>query len=75
MEKNEGFLFNITNAYGAHIRKMTARARKVINVLWEIWKRAGIGLLEDRLLLLNAIGKVRCMYEKEIWRWINCKDL
>ena len=64
-----GFWFSTKNAYSLHIRRMAAKVKKAINMVWGLWKRARLNNLSRRLYLLDTIAKSGCLYGAEIWGW------
>lgn len=49
--------------------------KKATNAVWEIWRRARINTLEERLYLMDAIVKAGCFYGVEIWGWTAWEEL
>lgn len=64
-----GVWFTTKNVFSTHVKRMAAKARKAINTVWGIWKRARINRLSKRLYLLETLVRSGGMYGAELWGW------
>lgn len=70
-----GFWFSTKNKMGRHIKNVAGRARKAINIVWGIMKRAKIDGLKERLQLMDSMVKAGALYGVEIWRWAKREEI
>lgn len=64
-----GYWFTPKNTGSGHIRYMVQKARKAINSVWGVLKRARVDELKERLQLYDSLANAGALYGIEIWGW------